>query len=106
MRDATSASERARRAAAFALPEPGLLGTGDIKPSNVMWFATGEHMGRWKLIDVDGLLPVGASRDMSAAQFYTAIYCAPELAQHVAAGSVCRYVGNTRPVGPAQTPAC
>ncbi|CAK9081564.1 Serine/threonine-protein kinase DCLK1 (Doublecortin domain-containing protein 3A) (Doublecortin-like and CAM kinase-like 1) (Doublecortin-like kinase 1) [Durusdinium trenchii] len=54
---------------------------GDLKPQNVMWFET---LGRWKLIDMDGLRVPSELVDMRDADFYTAIYAAPELAAAVA----------------------
>lgn len=76
---------------------------GDIKPANIMWFSSGASLGndtadgtppvgagRWKLIDVDGLLTVGEAMDMTGASFFTPIYCAPELARQISVGGTCR----------------
>eukprot|EP01063_Lacrimia_lanifica_P020513 TRINITY_DN2780_c1_g1_i1.p3 TRINITY_DN2780_c1_g1~~TRINITY_DN2780_c1_g1_i1.p3 ORF type:complete len:309 (+),score=63.31 TRINITY_DN2780_c1_g1_i1:549-1475(+) len=58
---------------------------GDLKPANIMWF--GES---WKLIDLDGLLTSSQLLDMRDAEFYTAIYAAPELAGAVAKEALLR----------------
>ncbi|CAE7398489.1 dyf-5 [Symbiodinium sp. CCMP2456] len=54
---------------------------GDMKPSNIMWFG---QKDRWKLIDMDGLRTPSEVVDMRDAEFYTAIYAAPEIARAVA----------------------
>ena len=54
---------------------------GDMKPSNIMWFG---QKDRWKLIDMDGLRTPSEVVDMRDAEFYTAIYAAPEIAGAVA----------------------
>jgi serine/threonine protein kinase len=56
---------------------------GDMKPANVMWFNSLKG-GCWKLIDLDGLRTPSEVVDMRDADFYTAIYAAPELAWAVA----------------------
>ena len=66
--------------AALAFLHSRLFVHGDMKPANVMWF---EHCGRWKLIDMDGLRITSEVVDMKDADFYTAIYAAPELAAAV-----------------------
>lgn len=62
---------------------------GDLKPANVMWFSD-KLGGRWKVIDLDGLRTASELVDMKDADFYTAIYAAPELARAVAAKSALR----------------
>ena len=54
---------------------------GDMKPSNIMWFGPRD---RWKIIDMDGLRTPSEVVDMRDAEFYTAIYAAPEIARAVA----------------------
>lgn len=62
------------------------LAHGDVKPANVMWFESGDGLGMWKLIDLDGLLTSSQLIDMRDADFYTPIYAPPELASAVVAG--------------------
>eukprot|EP00756_Hemistasia_phaeocysticola_P046190 Hpha_TRINITY_DN1995_c0_g2::TRINITY_DN1995_c0_g2_i1::g.31101::m.31101 len=58
---------------------------GDLKPANLMWFGEG-----WKLIDLDGILTSSQLVDMHEADFYTALYAAPEIASAVAQGGPLR----------------
>ena len=67
---------------ALAFLHSRLFVHGDMKPANIMWFQPSQ---RWKLIDMDGLRVPSEVVDMKDADFYTAIYAAPELAQAVAA---------------------
>lgn len=82
----------ARRAHPLA---PALAFTGIV-----MWFderEIGDHGGgRWKLIDLDGLLTAGERIDASHAEFYTARYAPPELAAAVVNADSIDWTAGTR----------
>jgi serine/threonine protein kinase len=54
----------------------------DVKPANVMWFASS---GEWKLIDLDGVAIANEELPLDP-PFWTPQYCAPEVAKAVLDG--------------------